>query len=330
MKKPEISENEKTKRLAGNAFYKSKKTPKSQMIMLKLLQANRQNSLQKANKMAALAFFVKPDSEGLDIDYELVDVIYSVSNSLLNTQKTHFRDYNYSFYYFPVPWSFSLNVENYTKYILPWMEVYHYFRIREPNFDQIKIKKTLAWCPYCEKLLLETSSNLKKKEVIEQFKEYYSDKIDHEKKFLIPKEEITRRTVNTVEMKYVPPFWEGDYFKCPGCGKDIRLSFKFIEGSNSRYYPTISSPKFRCEELIIQIKTMMSPEYYLLKYQYASSYLSEKGYHQQINSFLQWCEPIVNQIEYEILKLVDENVLEKYLNQLFESKQDPTQGVEQN
>ena len=71
-----LTPEEKTRNLAGKAFYKSKKTPKSQMIMFKILQANRLDSLQKANKMAALASFVEPDSEELEIDYDIVQVIY--------------------------------------------------------------------------------------------------------------------------------------------------------------------------------------------------------------------------------------------------------------
>ena len=114
-KNTELSEDEKTKNLAGNAFYKSKKTPKSQMIMLKMLQANRLDPLHKANKMAALAYFIKPDSESLEIDYDLVAVIYLVSNALLNTQKTHYRDYNHSFDYYSIPWSFEFNLENYNR-----------------------------------------------------------------------------------------------------------------------------------------------------------------------------------------------------------------------
>ena len=62
----------------------------------------------------------------------------------------------------------------------------------------------------------------------------------------------------------------------------------------------------------------------MIKYQKASYQLTEVGYNQQVNSFLQWAEPHVNNIEYEILKLVDENVLEKYLDQIFSSeKQTP-------
>ena len=89
MKKTEnLSEKAKTARLVSNAFYKTRKTPKSQMIMIKILQANRLDNLRRTNKMAALAFFVKPDSKDLDINYDLVEIIYAVSNAFIATRKT--------------------------------------------------------------------------------------------------------------------------------------------------------------------------------------------------------------------------------------------------
>ena len=46
-----------------------------------------------------------------------------------------------------------------------------------------------------------------------------------------------------------------------------------------------------------------------------------------VNSFLKWIEPIINHVKWEILKLVDENTLDKYLEQIFSSDQQ-SQGVE--
>ena len=328
--KDEISENEKTKRLAGNAFYKSKKTPKSQMIMLKLLQANRSNPLQKANKMSALAYFIRPDSEGLDIDYELVDVIFSVSNSLLNTKKTvsYYKRYPYDHY--PIPWSFQFNLETFKKYIEPWMAVYHYYKEVCPQYTEYTVEKTMVWCPYCEELIFRMNKATKK-ELIEQFKISFSDLLETKKEILIDDAELNLRKLKYVESKYVPPYWEATYVKCPECDKRIRVAFTFFKGTDySRYDPILTPPKFETLEPIIEDRTITDPILKVLQYKNASYQLSELGYEKQITSFLQWAEPHVSRIEYEILKLVDENVLEKYLDQLFQTNQDQTQGVEQN
>ena len=112
--------------------------------------------------------------------------------------------------------------------------------------------------------------------------------------------------------------------------KKIRATFTFFKGTNESRYDPVTPPEFETQELVIENRTVTDPILKVLRYKDASYQLTELGYEKQITSFLQWAEPHVSKLEYEILKLVDENVLEKYLDQLIQPNQDQTQGVEQN
>ena len=330
MKKPEISEDEKTKNLAGHAFYKSKKTPKSQMIMLKMLQANRLDPLHKANKMAALAFFIKPDSEELQIDYELVDVIHTVSNALLKTSKQKiWVDQWTSCIIYPIPWSFQFTLETYRKYIRPWMETYNYYKINVPKIQQYKITETFVFCPYCSKPIHGMPQTTKDK-ALKNVEEIFSESIKSVLEVSIDKNEFERRKALALPGEYNPPHWKASYLDCPKCKQKIRLTFEFFKGTDNKQYEPVEKPEFETKEIIFEDKEIVAPIVQVIRYKHASSYLSETGYSQQITSFLQWAEPIVSHIEWEILKLVDENVLEKYLDQIFQSNEEKTLGEEQN
>ena len=87
-KKENLSEKEKTARLASDAFYKTRKTPKSQMVMLKILQANRLDTLTRIQKICALTYYIKSDSKGLNINYDIVERLYAVANALNSTTET--------------------------------------------------------------------------------------------------------------------------------------------------------------------------------------------------------------------------------------------------
>ena len=65
------------------------------------------------------------------------------------------------------------------------------------------------------------------------------------------------------------------------------------------------------------------------KFVEASHFLTHKGFNQLVNAFLDWAEPHVSHIEFEILKLVDPDTLEKYLDYEFKSDKKEEQGDEQ-
>lgn len=48
-----------------------------------------------------------------------------------------------------------------------------------------------------------------------------------------------------------------------------------------------------------------------------------------MNSFTAYAEPLISEIEWEILKLVDEDDLKKYLEQEFSADQKQEQGEDQ-
>jgi len=342
MKKTEnLSEKEKTARLASDAFYKRSKTPKSQMIMLKILQANRLDNLRRTNKIAALAYFIQPDSKDLEIDYDLVEIIYSVSNAFIATRKAvrYFEGWTYRIY--PISWGFQLTLKNYERYIVPWMETYHYYIPFCSNFKDYLHKETWVSCPYCNKVILNTNQTTKEN-ALKLIEEKFKESLETVKETLLDEEEIKKRTAKLNSnydstyyfnrsryQTYKPPYWKASYIKCPKCKQKIRISFTFFHGTDYKNYDPVNPPEFETKEIITENKEYPDPIVQAKKFQEASHFLTLKGYHQLVNSFLTWTEPYVSHIEWEILKLVDPDTLQKYLEYEFKSDEKSDEKEEQ-
>jgi len=341
MKKSEnLSDEEKTARLASKAFYKTRKTPKSQMIMLKILQANRLDNLRKTNKIAALAYFVKPDTKDLDINYGLVEVIFEISNALIATKKTKNYYQGYPFFHYPIPWGFGLTQKTYNRYIEPWLESYYYYRELVPSFEGYLIKETVVFCPYCNKTILSINQT-SKENALKIVKDKFKDSLKEINQVLISKEEIKKRKENLNPYyedtyfhshryhTYKSPYYIASYINCPKCEQKILLNFKFFQGDNPEYYDPVNPPEIETKEIIIENKEGYPAFIEAKKFEKTSHWLTSKGYDQLANSFLGWAEPHVSHIEFEILKLVDPDTLEKYLEYEFKSDKKEEQGEEE-
>jgi len=335
MKKPEaLSEEEKTRKLADSAFYKRSKTPKSQMIMIKVLQANKLDNLRRTNKIAALAYFIQPDSKDLEIDYDRVKVLYSISNAFISTKKTAYITQGYWRYWiYPISWSFQLTQDTYTKYVLPWIiEDYHYHKILCSNYEIYLYRETRLSCPYCNKIMLTTKLTTKK-DAIDQLKQKYKESFEEKKEALINEDEIRERNRYEIRLGYYhgykPPHWEASYTKCPNCKEKIRLNFKFFKGTHPSLHPSIKPPEFETKEPVIEYREYYDPIVQVKRFSEASHVLTRKGYNQLVNSFLAWAEPSISRIEWEILKLVDPDTLQKYLDLEFKSEEKEEQGEEE-
>jgi len=336
MKKTEnLSEKEKTARLASKAFYKTKKTPKSQMVMLKILQANRLDNLRRTNKMAALAYFVKPDTKDLDINYDLVEVIFEASNALIATKKTKNYYKGYPFYHCPIPWGFGVTEKNYNRYIDPWLESYHYYHPFVPSFEGYLIKETWVYCPYCEKPILSIKQTTKEN-ALKIVKEQFKDTYETVEEVLLDEKEIEKRSSRYCTYggyynyrKYNPPYWAASYVRCPECKQKIRLKYKFFKGSDAEDYDPITPPEFETKKIIIANKESYPSFIEAKKFEGVSHWLTPKGYDQLVNSFLGWAEPYVSNLEFEILKLVDSDTLEKYFEHEFFADKKTDKGEDQ-
>ena len=347
-KEEKLSEEEKTARLASKAFYKTRKTPKSQMIMLKILQANRLDTLTRIQKICSLTYYIQHDSKDLNIDYDTVEILYDVANALKSTTETktaHWYDnYNYSVLKeYPIPWGFMITEKNYLRYIHNWMKTYTFFKIEVPEVDKIEttIRQLITYCicPYCEEVLLEIPEEITKKQLLELTKETYKESFETVKKILIDEEQIKKRKTEISNIynsynktfTYKPPYWEASYIKCQKCQQKIRIAFNFFKGSNYKKYDPLSSPEFGTKELIVKQKLEVTENTLglALKFKLISSHLTKKGYNQLVNSFTAYAEPPISKIEWEILKLVDEDDLKKYLEQEFSADKKPDKGEEQ-
>jgi len=331
MKKTEnLSEKEKTAKLAGSAFYKTRKTPKSQMVMLKILQANRLDNLRKANKIAALAYFAKPDSKDLDINYDIVEILYSISNAFISTKKTthYYQKFGYPIY--PISWGFQLTLKTYERYIVPWIKDYNRYPFFCSSYENYLHKETWVSCPYCKEVILITKKTTEAN-TIKQVKEKFKESLSEAKEILIDEKEIEKRRYGTSPYStgfyYKPPYWKASYVKCPKCKEKLRVYFKFYEGSDAKWYDPVKPPEFETKEPIIENKEYYDPVVEVKKFAEESHYLTHKGYNQLINSFLDWAEPKINNIEFEILKLVDEDTLKKYFDDYIDQK--PDKGEDQ-
>ena len=335
MKKEEkLSDEEKTARLASKAFYKTKKTPKSQMIMIKILQSNRLDNLRRTNKMAALAYFVKPDTKDLDINYDLVEVIFEVSNALIATKQTKNYYQGYPFFHCPIPWGFGVTEKNYKRYIDPWLESLYYYQEFVPSFDKYLIKETWIFCPCCEKPIL-TIKQTTKANALKTVKERFKDTLEDVKEVLIDKKEIEKRTHEDYSFSYSyssvykPPYWVASYIECPKCKKKIRLKFTLFKGSHAEHYDPVEPPEFETKEIIIENKEFYPSFVEAKKFEKTSHWLTPKGYNQLVNSFLGWAEPSVSNLEFEILKLVDVDTLDKYFEHAFSEDKKTDEGEDQ-
>jgi DNA-directed RNA polymerase subunit RPC12/RpoP len=330
MTEKELSEEEKTRDLANTAFYKRSKTPKSQMIMLKLLQANRLDNLRRTNKIAALAYFIEPDSKDLNIDYNIVEKIYTLSNAFVTTKKElHYYQY-WRYPIYPIPWRFHIKTETYKKYIDPWMQTYHYYTAFCHNYESLLHKETWVYCPYCKETILVMNQTTREN-AIRHVKDQFKKSLKEAKKVLIDKEELKKREEkHSLEgIRYEPPSWEASCIECPKCKDKIILSFKFFKGSNHKDYDPVKSPKLAKKEILVENKKYYDPVIEAKKFREESHYLTQKGYSQLVNSFLEWTEPYVSNIEFEILKLVDPDTLQKYLDLEFKTKKEETGEEEQ-
>ena len=338
MKKPEnLSDKEKTARLASKAFYKTRKTPKSQMIMLKLLSANRLDTLARIQKICSLTYNIQHDSKDLKIDYDTVEILYAVANALKSTTETktaHWYDnYNYAILrQYPIPWGFTITEKNYLRYIHNWMKTYTYVTEQIPDLDKIETTMkhliTYCICPYCEEVLLEISKEVTEEQRLELTKETFKESFGTVKEVLIDEKEIKKRTNLSISGKYKPPYWEASYIKCPKCQQEIRIAFIIFKGSNYKKYDPLPSPKFETKELIVKQKLEVTENTLglALKFKLVSSHLNKKGYNQLVNSFTAYAEPLISEIEWEILKLVDEDDLKKYLEQEFSAEHKQEKG----
>ena len=63
-----------------------------------------------------------------------------------------------------------------------------------------------------------------------------------------------------------------------------------------------------------------------LAFKLISNHLTKKGLNQLVNSFTAYAEPLISDIEWEILKLVDEDDLKKYLEQEFSAEHKQEKG----
>lgn len=320
MQKQEPTEEEQTAKLAKDAFYKRTKTPKSQIIMLKILHVNRLDLLQRINKLCGLAYFVKPDAEKLNLDFDLIEIILSVSNSLINTKKQHryFDGFKYDVY--PVAWSFSLTPETYKRYISKWLETYEFYRafVKFPSKDYWH-SETWFTCPYCKKTILSIPQASKEK-AVQKVKNQFKDSFQQIKDVLISEEEEKQRRKRFYG--YRPPYWEATYIICPECKKKIRVTFEFYRGKYANRFDPIEDPEFETKELIIENKTYPDPVLKALQFNATADVLSLRGFNQLKAAFVRWCEPHVSRIEWEILKLVDEDDLKKYLEYEFKSRKE--------
>ena len=332
MKKEEnLSDKEKTARLAGKAFYKTKKTPKSQMIMIKDLQANRLDNLRKANKMAALAYFVEPDSKDLDINYDLVEVIFEVSNALIATKKTRNYDQGIPFFHCSIPFGFEVNMKNYERFILPWVRSPHHYHQFISSFDKYLIQETLVYCPYCKESILKLPQT-SRTQAINMFKETYRKSLKEVRENLISDKETERmQHVFYSPSTYTPPWWSVSYFNCPKCKQKIMIEYSYFKGTNYKKHESdlIKPPKITIKEPVIKDEDYYPPFIESKRFDEVSHWLTPKGYNQLVNSFLGWAEPHVSNFEFEILKLVDSDTLEKYFEQEFSADKKPDKGEDQ-
>lgn len=62
---------------------------------------------------------------------------------------------------------------------------------------------------------------------------------------------------------------------------------------------------------------------------YSSQWLEKEGFKDLVSAFLKWAEPHVSHFEFEILKLVDSDTLDKYFEHEFSADQKPDKGEDQ-
>ena len=262
-KKENLSEEEKNRRLAGNAFRRNKKTPKSQMIMIKILRANCIDNLQRTKQIAALAYFVEPDSESLEINYDLVEVLFSVSSALQLTEKTRgWINSCQHFEYFAVPWGFTITPETYDQFINPWWtcDMVSCFSFKVPSLELFTISKTRASCPYCHSMLL-AGPRMSTEQMMKHVMKELTKRIHFDKKMLISEEEYRyRKSMDVFQDVYYPPTLETTYLVCPKCKKQVLLRSKFYDSNQRNIYGYTEPPEITEKPLLIDSYNFLEEE----------------------------------------------------------------------
>ena len=104
------------------------------------------------------------------------------------------------------------------------------------------------------------------------------------------------------------------------------LEYSYFKGTNYWKHGIIKPPKNTIKEPVIKDKNYY-PSFIESKiFNEVSHWLTPKGYDQLVNSFLGWAEPHVSNLEFEILKLVDVDTLDKYFENAFSVDKKPDEG----
>ena len=215
------------------------------------------------------------------------------------------------------------------------MKTYTYLPEQIPEVTKIEttMKQLITYCicPYCEEVLLEIPKEITEEQRLELTKEAFKESFETFKDVLIDEKEIERRSSSYTYSTYKPPYWEASYIKCQKCQQKIRIDFTFFHGSDYKKYDPLPSPEFGTKELVVKQKLEVTENTLglALRYKLISSQLNKKGYNQLVNSFTAYAEPLISEIEWEILKLVDEDDLKKYLEQEFSADKKPDKGEDQ-
>jgi hypothetical protein len=94
-----------------------------QLLLTKLLSANRGDPLKRIRLIGETAWFIdKEKADGLGIDLTLIERIFKVAVSLENTslQLRHTDGILNPSQTYPITWNFEITEENYKKYIASW------------------------------------------------------------------------------------------------------------------------------------------------------------------------------------------------------------------
>jgi uncharacterized protein YbaR (Trm112 family) len=284
------------------------KSPEN-LILMKLFQAQSSDKLTRVQKIVEAGWDGKELwKEKLNVDLDLLDVLYAVASDLKDTTPEKIVEqhqkfpHNYYYYFrYCIAWAFPRSMPNFDKYIEPWLTktpVHYVNKIMNPEDSRVYTTRFL--CPYCkeELLVLKHEGNSTRKTV--------SDFISSYKKTLIQKFEYV------IDFRYTryprPTKATIQYIKCPKCKEEIILTEKREKGSNEPDPEKIAHWEKHLEKFkwITREETNTLPREMEVAYFWdVCTVLNKQGFQQLKNMFLRWANPQVSKLEIQIAQHIN-------------------------